>query len=341
LVVRRCIVCSLCLALSFASNFSFAFVDFAALLAIIFLAWRKRGAPSVGAGRLLAACVLPGLIVTLFLSASVVLKWPNGELRYGATSLQETFGSVIRASLYEVNPHVANPLVYKAASLLKPYLFPVLGLAVLCQVLLIAFGRTWQRSRRLVELGAILAVIPIVSLLIHWMAFKLFHLLLPMDRTAIYVAAFWFLIAGIAAAVPLPWQFGKAAGNCLTVVLLSFGIYFLLCLRLTYFKEWKWDADGKSIYAVIAYYNHEHGIQEITTGWPFTSVLNFYRTLSGKETFGEFVSVNEYPPGKKVYVLLYPFDMDFVTKNGLKVVYRGETSDAVIAVSPSLASACR
>jgi len=347
-VIRGCIISSLCLALSFASNFSFGFVNSAALLGIMLLAWRKlrdphcslkNGATPVSLSRFLAACILPGLIVTLFLSASVVLAFPKNELWYGATSLLETLRSVIRSSLYEVNPHIANPIVYKAASFLKPRLFPALGMVVLLQILLIARGRVWLRggrSQRLIELGAVLAGIPVVSLLVHWLAFKLFDLLLPMERTALYLVAFWFLTVGIAAAVPLPWRAGRLVSGSSTVVLLLLGTYFLLCLRLTYFKEWKWNADAKDLYSTIAFYNHRYDVRDVITSWRFTSVLNFYRTLSGKETFGEFTSTDQYPPGKKVYVLLYPFDAEFVAKNGLKVVYHGETSDAVVAVSPEL-----
>ena len=57
------------------------------MLAILICACaRTQGAR--GRLRLLAACVLPGLLVSIFLSAPAVLHWPGGELDYGAHSLR-------------------------------------------------------------------------------------------------------------------------------------------------------------------------------------------------------------------------------------------------------------
>jgi hypothetical protein len=114
------------------------------------------------------------------------------------------------------------------------------------------------------------------------------------------------------------------------------GIYFVLCLRLTYFKEWKWNADMNSVYRVVSCYNRTYGVKDIVPNWIYVNALNFYRKLSGDETIPEFVSAAKYPPGKEIYVLDQAFDHDFIAEQGLRVVYHGELSRATIAIRPEL-----
>src|SRR3970040_2224565 len=72
--------------------------------------------------RLLAACTVPGLVITLFLSASVVLSWPKGQLWYGAKSMLETVSSITEASLYQLNPYIVNSLLYPILARAAPLL---------------------------------------------------------------------------------------------------------------------------------------------------------------------------------------------------------------------------
>ena len=76
--VAACALCSVCAALSFAANFSFAFVNVFAMLAILTWACARTQATRARV-RLLGACVLPGLLVSVFLSVPAVLHWPKGE----------------------------------------------------------------------------------------------------------------------------------------------------------------------------------------------------------------------------------------------------------------------
>ena len=78
--------------------------------------------------------------------------------------------------------------------------------------------------------------------------------------------------------------------------------YFLLCLRLTYFKEWQWDAEVKDAYPVLARYNHEAGVTDVGSDWMYVASLNFYRATSGKETMGEILGPPQPVPGKQAYV---------------------------------------
>jgi hypothetical protein len=146
-VVTACIAASLCIALSFVSNFSFAFVD-AATIVMLYL-WASQAQPlksAKGAGRptignenliaprsvlresmkeramLAAACFLPGLLLAGALAGQIIFQWNRGELTYGAASLRETFRSLHQASFYELDPSVRELLFIDL-----PLVIPMIG----------------------------------------------------------------------------------------------------------------------------------------------------------------------------------------------------------------------
>lgn len=334
-----CALCSISAALSFAANFSFAFANAATMLIIFLWACRLRTHSLKQRAQVLAACTAPGLLVTLLLSASLVLQWPRGQLWYGATSLHETVSSVVEASLYELNPQIVNPLLYPALKRLAPLLLPALGalcLTRLIQLLLHRRSRRETNDRWPEAFGAALSGILLLSLGVHWLSFRLFHLLLPRGRTALYVVPLATLIIGAIAAIPSPSRAGRLCRLGLISLLFFTGVYFFLCLRLTYFKEWKWNADVNTVYRVVSCYNRIYGVKDIVSSWQYVSALNFYRKLSGDETIPEFVSVAKYPAAKEIYVLDQAFGQGFIAEQGLRVVYRGELSRATIAIRPEL-----
>src|ERR1035437_7559868 len=134
--VPACAVCSACAALSFAANFSFAFVNAFAMLAILIWACARTQATQTRV-RLLGACVLPGMLVSVFLSVPAVLHWPKGQLNYGAHSLGEMFSTVAQASLYRLNPKIVTPMLYSLLEPAKPFLLPALVVLAV-----------WQWARR-------------------------------------------------------------------------------------------------------------------------------------------------------------------------------------------------
>jgi hypothetical protein len=135
-----CSSASACLALSFAASFTFAFVNTLSLLAL--LLWAHRAAPAVRR-RLLAAAILPGLALTVLLPSYTLLHWPKGQLFFGGTSLWETITSVIQASLYQLNPHLLNPLLYPVLLKTRNFLVPTIcGIAVFEACLLLF--RRWR-----------------------------------------------------------------------------------------------------------------------------------------------------------------------------------------------------
>ena len=101
-VARACIAASICIALSFLSNFSFAFVDAAMHRRAVFLGLRGKSLPTRAI--LAAACFLPGLLLAGRVAGPILLQWKQAELNYGAASLTETFRSLYQASFYELRP---------------------------------------------------------------------------------------------------------------------------------------------------------------------------------------------------------------------------------------------
>ncbi len=328
---RACVWASLLLGLSFCANFSFAFVDAAAFFAIAVWAVRRRGP------HILGACILPGFIAALLICGYPVLHWHKHELWYGATSLSQVARSIMQPSLFQLDPRFERAGLYLAMNYLKPALLPLLGILCACQVIVTRIDGSWLRdagARRLGRLACALTAIAGLAIFTHWLGFRLFGLLLPMGRTAIYLVPFCTLIAGIVAAVRAQSGAGLWLHRGLICMFFTLACYFLLCLRLTYFEEWKWDAEVKDVYPLLAKYNHSDGVTDIGCSWYYTAALNYYRLASGRETIEEMKSGAEPIPGKPVYVLHGLMDREFIAREGLAIVYRGASTDIVVAVKP-------
>jgi hypothetical protein len=334
---RRAAVASACAALSFSANFSFAFVN-AAVMAL-FLAWTWRRAAY--RGRLAAAGLLPGFAVVLVICSSVLWKWPKGELAYGAHSLAEMWDGLVASSFFELNENLVNPLLLDGLRYVQPAL-PAALLAV-CAARIFVILRTrraWlhttgRRPERMVfYLGAVLAI----CLLLHWLALHFWNLPLPLNRTAVFFVPLFLLLMGFAIVVP-----GRSRWSVATRVagmtVLSLGAFFFLgCLRLSYFREWKFDADTAPAYRMLDQLCRSEGIHEVPVEWRYLSSLNFYRVMYHGETSLSFAApaatfpeTNRYPENRQVYVLFWPVDEAFARSQQLEIVFRGTRSDLVIA----------
>lgn len=319
-----CTVSSACIGLSVASNLAFAFVASVTIAAIILYALSQRKESAV---RSIAACVIPGAIVTLIFPAYPILHWPKGEFIYGATSLRDTFGTIVEASLYRTS-----------FDLLEPAVFPLVCLTALIWLAYLFF---WPRRHEQDDvrsgwhfrLGMALMVIVIATVGIHWVAFQLFGLLLPKDRTAIYLYSLPVTAVGAFAAIQLPTRLGRYLRTSLIGALVVMAAYFFLCLRLDHFKEWQWDADVKEAYSVLTCLNRAHGVTGIASGWPYFMALNFYR-LARHTPIDEILDESSNPPNVQVFVLDTWHNSGVVERRGLSVFYRGRSTDLVIAAAP-------
>ena len=345
-LVRACVLASVCLALSVVANFSFALMDAAIMLAVYFWAARRSGAPQFAWKgwakyfQLAAACALPGLAVALVLAGSALLHFPRGELVYGAWTFNETVRSLADASIYEPNPFFLNPLIVGVFQRNAHWLLPAAGvICVLRLTILILQRRSARRDANtdsLVSLGALLCGAGLLAVGLHWIAFHKFQVFWPKDRTGIFLVVLITLFAGILAAIPVPTRLGWFSQRLVTIALFVLGSYFMLCLRVGYFKEWRFDADIDKVYSVLAYYNHTCRLREVAVSWRYDSTLNFYRALSGRENFPDFTgTVGEYPAGKRAYVLFSIEEEKVIRDRHLAAVYRGATG-ATVAIDPAV-----
>jgi hypothetical protein len=266
--------------------------------------------------RLLAASVLPGAAVVTIVSAYALLHWHSGELIYGATSLSETFGTIIEASLFQ------SPLDF-----MGPLLLPLVGLT----------GVVWlsHAVRKIEPLGWAAAAIFAVTVAIHWTAFRLFGLLLPKDRTAIYFFPLFMIVAGALAAIPSSSSRGRYPRGAFIGSLAILAIYFLSCLRLTYFKEWYWDADVQKTYQILSCLNREDQVTRVVSSWSYRGPLNFYQLAQPASIqIDERVDLQQ----TQVYVkdLLHNPE-DFGMVEDLRIFYRSPTTDLVLEARAPLA----
>jgi hypothetical protein len=135
-----CTLASVALGLSFAANFSFAFVGVASFLVLVTWAIRQRADESITG--IVEFCALPGLVVALLVCGYPLTHLKKGDLYYGAQSLSQMTQSLIEATLYHLNPRFGGSL-YKIMRFLHPLLLPALGVLCLCQLIAIKFDGSW------------------------------------------------------------------------------------------------------------------------------------------------------------------------------------------------------
>jgi hypothetical protein len=332
---RDCVLASICAALSFCANFSFAYADCACILLLGLWASSQNALSSAKERwRVAAALSLPGLLVVFAIAGSVVWDWPKGQLYYGAHSLTESWGSIIGSTFYELNPTIVNPLL---ASILTQIQLCLPQLAVvLCVsqfvVLLRASRRGLAVHGRLLTVAEFAGAAAILTLVLHWLQFKLFRIPLPMERTALFFVPLALLLWGSVTAIEPPGRVGRILRRLSVLTLFLGAIYFVGCLRLMYFHEWWFGADVRAAFPVIQDVARRYGAREIPTTWEYASSLNFYRVYFHDANLEAFHFSDPPPNGMPVYVLSYANYEQFIRQQKLRIVYRGERSDLTILV---------
>jgi hypothetical protein len=295
----RCMLASAALGLSFSANYSFAIIDGVAFLALV-----RRGTK-------FAYCTLPGFFTVLLICGYPLAHWKSDKWRddlwWGAHSLREMSSSLIDSSLFQP-VHFAE---------YGPGLLA--ALAILCLILVVV-------TRPPIGL---LAGMTAWAAALSWLAFHFFGLPLPMGRTAIYFVPLLTLLAGTIAAAP---TYGVTLAVWLrrgiTLMLICVACYFLLCLRLSYFREYIWNAETEEVHAVLSRLH----TKDVQCAGIYQTALNYYREVYGPDTLQEFHIVTpEITPGSEVYVLDASYWADFIAKEHLTVIYRGQISNVSIA----------
>ena len=333
---RTCALISVCAALSVSANFSFAIADaFTALGLMIWICREHRGQYL----KILAALVAPGLVVMYGIAGPAILNWSKGQLTWGADSLRQMFASLLRASLFDPNQDLLHPQLRHYFVHFGTFLYPLLAACMIWRVIMLLLERPadWKEGRVAGPLAVICGSACLVAVVCHELGHLLYGIPLPLDRTALWVALLFLTMAGALAAPGLTSPAGRTSGKALTAILVLIGIYNLACLRLTYFNEWKYDADMKNVYGVL----NSTRAKNVSANWRYVAALNCYRQMSGGNSFEKIASapstVNDYAAGYQAYIIFYPVDRDFVNRQGLKVVYHDEFSGVAVAIRPEAA----
>jgi hypothetical protein len=316
-LLTACAVSSACAGLSIVANFSFAFVNLAAMIAILGFAWHRRPRQWF---RVFAACVLPAAAVIGIVASYAFLHWQADELMFGAHSLRETFASVIASSLFQTRLETLAALV-----------FPLVGAAGMLWLLCLVVRRP---KARLAPLGIAAAAVFAATTVIHYAAFRLFDLPLPKDRTALFFFPLFMISAGVLAAIPAASPAGRILRAGFLSALVLMGGYFLLCMRLTYFKEWRWDADVQKTYAILSCFDRTQQVTRITSTWSYRAALDFYQ-LAQPSSMQE-ITTHFDPQQTQIYVI-DSLHTPEALQGDLKVFYRSRVTDLVMAARPALA----
>jgi hypothetical protein len=125
-----------------------------------------------------------------------------------------------------------------------------------------------------------------------------------------------------------------AAARAIGIATLAAGsIYFVGCLRLSYFQEWKFDAETRSAFKALQETARTYDIREAVTSWEYTSAFKFYCVYYGQSTSPAILEMSEQPHADRAaYVLRSDISPEFLTQHNLTIVYRGDFSGVILAI---------
>ena len=290
---QSCVAASVCAGFSFAANFGFAFVNASALA--IFAIWAGISLLTIAPdarqrrrdlAKLAMACVLPGLLVAFLVCGATVVDWPLKQPYFGSRSLLDTWNGLVESSFFEVNDFIAHPLLRSVLEYIQPVLPYVFAGLLLAQLIFVAarvhsFQDRTTRALTLIE-GFLVSAL-ILSLSLHWLAFHLFRILLPKERAAIYVVTLAVLALGVGGAICSRLKSGYLLRVATMTLMFTGAIYFICCMRLSYFKEWKFGAEVRSVYPILERAERCYGIHDVYVEWMYRSSLHFYQHYYGNQ----------------------------------------------------------
>lgn len=315
-----CAAASTFAALSIGANFSFGIVCVVSVASLLILERR------------LVATTLPGLLVGALLYGNVILHWPKGALVYGSTSFAATWNGLVLASFFRLPELIAQRYPWLVSIQTKQVLAAAavaIGIITAVAAWLRRGSLNGRQSRRLAVAGFLGFVLAGTALL-HFTAFKVAGVLLPRDRTALYAVPLSVLLLGILISIQEPWLARLGMG-----VLGLHAIYFLGCLRLGYFQEWRFNSDTRAIYRKLEALAPVCQTRDAVIEWRYAGALNFYRSAFGESQYNEFQAayrISQFPSDAKVYVLYGPDAGEFIRKLHLDMVYSNPETLAEIAI---------
>jgi hypothetical protein len=287
---------------------------------------------------LLVTCgTLPGLAVVLFLCSSILARWHSSLLVYGAGSLHAMWKSLFGASFPSPNAEIVNEFLFPVWAWIGTHLHTLVIALFWLQLAALLFVPRIRRSLTLQSGGLIaiaLTAITGLTVVLHWIAFRVLGVPLPEARTGLFLAP--FLTLAFAASVDRLRRepdFHRWSIPGITVLTVC-AVYFLTCLRLHYFQEWRFNEDTNRVFQIMRTIEQKCGIHEFVTEWHYEPVLNYYRRRYEADTLKPFSAAfkEAFPEGRNSYVFFYPDGKSLVEDGGLAVWYHSDTSGATVAV---------
>ena len=337
-ILNHAVAISTCVALSFCANFTFGFAGtFLLLLAgSCATVWGRRETGMAGWARLTFALTFPAVLIILVFAGSALTQFPRDQLFWGTDSLRNTWRDIREASFIELNPYLVNPLLASILHAFERQLMRTIGITGLVYLFLIFGGRqrreAHSRSRLLLAGG--LALVLGLTVLAHWLQFKLLNMPLPFERTSIFIVPLLTSVVGVIFSIVPIGPVQRSVRGAGVVLLVITGLYFTCELRDSYFREWRNCADVRAAFPVVVDLSRRAGIREVASDLNLTASFNFYRSLHKISDIDSFDDFEKMPAGKAIYVLDASVYADFIHAEGLEVFWRGTISDLVILVRP-------
>jgi hypothetical protein len=202
--------------------------------------------------------------------------------------------SIVFAAFDELNPVLATRARPIDLDVLRVTLASLLVAVVILQM-----GRLlWLRH----DFGRALVLTDLAIFVFHWLAFRLMHVPLPLARTGLFFVPIAILVAGVGSALSPPVGRGRVVRFAGIAALSLAGVYFVGCLRLSYFKEWKFDAEAKEAFVALARHHRGNPLDTVAADWRYADTLNFYRECLHRPEIGPFGSADPVA-GQSAYVL--------------------------------------
>ncbi len=334
-LLRQTALASAFAGLSFSANFSFAWANAFLLAAFLGWAWRLQSPAGWGLrAKLVLAAAAPGMIVTLLLVGSVLANFPKEELFWGTRSLEEMWRELRTPLFPGYHPQLVPAFLARLLDAASGYLLRGAAIAALGYSALLLWN--WRRldedRKHRLGLAISLCLIIGVTFLAHYLQFKWFGVLLPLERTSIFFLPLATAMLGVLLSVA-PSNTGERLCRGLGVAVLLIGsAHFLGCLRDGYFLEWKQQADVRAAFPILRDHCRRLGVRTAGADASYTSILNFYRKFEGAHELEEFRDdLHENPPRRPIYVVREGQYGKLIAGERLTVVYRGPATDLVIA----------
>lgn len=323
------------LGLSVCSNFSFGLINAAVLVAALMV--HRESGSLWDRLKVQAAAVGAFVIAMLAAAGSAIAQFPREQLYYGSKSLREMISSIAEPVFYTLNPELVNPLLGRILTWLKPVDVALFGALLLGAAAVLAGRRVWQPVKQSAAAFRVMRTVTGAiagAFVAHWLAFRLLKIPMPLDRTGIFFVPLSILAVAMLPRLASQGRMGTILRAGAIATLLFGSVFFIGCLRLRYFKQWKFGADVKSAYWVLDDLHRRYGITAAVASWEYSQSLNFYRAMYHDRTMPEFQDLDSFPPGACAYVVDEDWQSDVIAREHLQIYYRAPVSTMVIAVRP-------